>query len=113
MTAGCEEDLFGADGLFLTIVEDDFNFVFGEEVRTTVDVFDFVVVEVPFVDAVKLSYIVVSFAFECLEVEGGGFFDLKAIGCGFVEGFGDGGGVPGDFLGYAAGWLSVMFLGRC
>ena len=102
MAACGEEDFFRADGLLCAVIKNDFGFGFGEEVSPAVEVFDFVVEEIFFVDAVQPFDVGVSFALEGSEVEGGGFFDVEAVGCGFVESFGDGGGVPGDFFGHAA-----------
>lgn len=66
------------------------------------DVFDLVVVEVLFVDAVKSSDVGVSFVLESLHVEGGGFFDLEAVCSCFMESLGDGRSVPCDFFRYTA-----------
>lgn len=107
MAAGSEKDLFGADDLFCSIIQDDFCRVLVEKVGTAVEVLDFVVVEISFVDAVQTLDVVVSFVLEGLEVEWTGLFDLKAVGGGFVEGFGDSRGVPGHFLGDAAAMLSM------
>lgn len=47
---------------------------------------------------------------EGLEVKGAGFFDIEPVCCGFVEGFSDSSGVPGDLFGHTAEMLSVICL---
>jgi len=102
MAAGGKEDLFGADSLLTTIVEDDFNFILGEKVGTTVDIFDFVILEVFLVDAVQPSDVSVTFVLERCEVEGSDLFDAEAVCFGFLQCLCDGSGVPGDLFGDTA-----------
>lgn len=102
MAAGGEEDLFGADILLAAIVEDNFDFVFGEEVGTTMDVFDFVRFEVLLIDAVQSSDVSVTFVLECCEVEGSNLFDVEAVCLCFMQCLCDGSGVPGDLFGDTA-----------
>ena len=98
MSSCSEENLLRADGLFTAIVEDDFSFVFGDEVRTPVDVFDFVIGKVLFIDTVEASDIGISLVFEGRPVKRGSFLDGEAIGFGVVDCFCYCGGVPGYFL---------------
>lgn len=79
MAAGSEKDLFGADSLLAAIVEDYFDFIFGEEVGTTVNVLDSVIFEVLLIDAVQSSDVSVTFVLECCEVERSNLFDVKAV----------------------------------
>ena len=79
MAAGGEENLFGTDGLFGAVVEDDFNFVLVKEVSAAVEVFYVVFFKVPFVDAIQAFHIVISFVLESFEVKRGRFFDIEAI----------------------------------
>lgn len=103
VAAGCEEDAFGADGRFAAVVEDHFGFGLGEEMGAAVDVLDFVILEVFFVDAVEAFDVGVPLVLEGLPVKGGGLVDGESVCAGFVDGVGDGSCIPGDFLGDAAG----------
>lgn len=46
--------------------------------------------------------------FEGFVIKRGDFFNVEAIRFGFMQGFGDGGGIPGDFFGYTAVEFLVM-----
>ncbi len=99
MAASSEKDLFGADSLLAAIVEDDFDFVFGKEVGTTVNVFDFVNFKVLLIDAVQPSDVSVTFVLECCEVERSSLFNVEAVCFGFLQCLCDGSGVPCDLFG--------------
>lgn len=102
VAASCDEDFFGADDLLGSIVHDNFGGVLVKKVGAAVEVFDFVVVEVTLVDAIEAFNVIVSLVLEGLEVERGGLFDVETVSGGLVEGFGDGGGVPGNLFGDAS-----------
>ena len=84
MAACGEKDPFRADGLFAAIVKDDFDFVFREEVGSTVDVFNPVVLEVLLVDAVQSSDVSVALVLEGCEVKRRYLFDVKTVCLCFV-----------------------------
>ena len=98
MAAGCEEDLFGVDGCFGAVVEIDFDVILASQMGSSVDVFDFIIVEILLVDSVETPDVGVALVLEGRPVKGGSGFDREAIGFGFMDGFGNGSGVPGDFL---------------
>lgn len=80
VAAGGEEDFLGADGLFAAVVEDDFGFVFGEQVRAAVEIFNFVILEVLLVDAVQPSDVGIALVLKGGPIEGSGRFDGEAVG---------------------------------
>ena len=98
-----EQDFLGIDGGLGAVVEDDFGGVGGEEVSAAVDVFHFVVVEIALVDAVEAGHVGVSFVFECVPVEGGRDLNREPVRFGLMDGFSDGGSIPGDLLGDTTG----------
>lgn len=102
MAAGGEEDLFGTNVFLAAIVQDDFDFVFGEEMSTTVDVFDFVRFEILLIDAVQPSDVSVTFVLERCEVEGCNLFDVEAVCFRLMQCLCNGSRVPGDLFGDTA-----------
>ena len=62
------------------------------------DVFHFVVVKIALINTVETRYVGVSFMFESSPVKGSRHLNREPVGFGIVNGFGDGGSVPGDFL---------------
>jgi len=108
VAAGSEKDLFGTDILPAAIVEDDFDFVLGKEVGTTVDVFDFVVLKVLLIDAVQPSDVSVTFVLECCEVERSNLFYVEAVCFRFLQCLCDGSGVPCDLFGDTASTSQLL-----
>ena len=107
VAADGDQDLLGIDGGLGAVVEHDFDGLGRGEVRAAVDVLDLVVVEVPLVDAVQPLDVGVALLLEGAPIEGRALINRKAIGGGFLDRLGDGGGVPGYFLRDAAG-LSLL-----
>jgi hypothetical protein len=56
--------------------------------------------QVLLVDSVQALDVGVTLVLEGGPVEGGSFLDGETVGLGLVDGFLDGGGVPGDLLGH-------------
>ena len=102
MTTNCNEDFLGADGLFATVIEGDFDFIFREKMRAPMKVFYFVIMKVLFIDAIQPSDIGVALMLEGSPIEGSGGLDREAIGSCFLDAFGNSGGVECYFLGYTA-----------
>ena len=84
MAACGEKDPFRADGLFAAIVKDDFGFIFREEVGSTVDVFNPVVLEVLLVDAIQSSDVSVALMLKGCKVIRRYLFDVETVCLGFV-----------------------------
>lgn len=78
-----------------------------EEGGAAVDIFDALIVEIFLVDAVQALDVVCALPAEGCPVEGGCFLEGEAVGACFTHCFGEGRGVPGDFLGDASGGVSV------
>ena len=98
VATGCEEDLFGVDGRLGAVVESDFDFVLAQQMSSSVDVLDFVIVEILFIYSIKALDVGVTLVLKGGPVKGGSSFDREAISFGFMDGFSDRGGVPGDFF---------------
>ena len=98
MATSCEEDLFGVDGRLGAVVEIDFDFVLAQQMSSSMDVFDFVIVKVLLIDSIKTPDVGVTLVLKGGPVKRGSGFDREAIGFGFMYGFSDRGGIPGDFL---------------
>lgn len=78
--AACgEKDLLCADGLFAAVVEDDFNFVLGEEMCAAVYIFNIVVLEILFIDAVQSFDVGITLVLECGKIERCSLFDVEAV----------------------------------
>ena len=98
VATSCEEDLFGVDGRLGAVVEIDFDFVLAQQMSSSMDVFDFVIVKVLLIDSIKTPDVGVTLVLKGGPVKRGSGFDREAIGFGFMYGFSDRGGIPGDFL---------------
>jgi hypothetical protein len=99
-TTDSDEDLLCANLLLLTVLADNLDDVLGDERGGSVEVFDLVVLQVLLVDSVQALDVGVTLVLEGGPVEGSGLLDGETVGLGLVDGFLDGGGVPGDLLGH-------------
>ena len=62
------------------------------------DVLDLVVVEILLIDSVKTLDVGVTLVLKGCPVKRSSSFDRETIGFGFMDGFSNRGGIPGDFL---------------
>lgn len=72
------------------------------------NVFDLVVGEVSFVDAIEALDVRIALVLEGSPVEGSCLLDRKPVGLGFVDGLGESSGIEGDLFGNAPVGSSLL-----